>query len=49
MACGVVLKTPTMESPPARLPQELMSVLESILSPAGVKSLPSINDLASKP
>ena len=49
MACGVVLKTAVMETTPVGLPPELISVLECILSPVGVKSPPSISDLIVKP
>ena len=49
MVCGQTLKTATMESQPSGTPAEVDPILECLLSPTGIKTLPSIADLLANP
>ena len=45
MSCGVPLATPTMDDPPQLRNDVIVSVLQSLLSSNGMKSLPTIAEL----
>ena len=49
MCCGKPLKTAMMEAPPTEAHPDMAELLNSLLSPAGLKSLPTIADLLGNP